>query len=85
MYSEGYDTVSPNVVEHDFQSEGMFVIDSEIIPVTYARGLFVLKLDPKTGAYDTRVGIKDTKQVAQSSKSSFVHDKMHVNLNQIKN
>ena len=35
----------------------MFVINSEIIPVTYKRGLFVLKLDPTTGANETRVSI----------------------------
>ena len=54
VYSEGYDDVS---FMHDFESQGMFVINSEIIPVTYERGLFVLRLDPKTGTNETRVSI----------------------------
>ena len=35
----------------------MFVINSEIIPVAYERGLSVLRLDSTTGAHETRVSI----------------------------
>ena len=54
VYSEGLDH-APYM--HDFESQGMFVINSEIIPVTFGRGLFVVRLDPTTGAHEMRVSI----------------------------
>ena len=54
VYSEGYDS---RLFMHDFESQGMFVINSEIIPVAYEIGLSVLRLDPTTGAHETMVSI----------------------------